>query len=320
MVRVADPGRTVVDVTDGRFTDTDPVVHRGRQVPGVPVRAQLRPGVRRARLRPVLPVRVPPVPGPAGRGDAVAVRPAARRPAGRRPRGGRGRGPGQADRRVRPRRQAGRQDGKREAAPRPVVDTEGLAGRVVQIPVAESRYSSLRAVKGGLAWLREPVTGKLGEGGPQLGRRGAAAEPGALRPGRAAVHRAGRRAGLVRGQRRRQRRWSISDHGKLCVVPANRKPDSDNPADRVTVDKSRARYLADPAALWRNAYAEAGPLHPARLLGGRPGRGGLGRRARALPAAAGPDRRSAGLRRPAVGGARRARHLARLRPRGRRRR
>ena len=49
------------------------------------------------------------------------------------------------------------------------VDAEGLAGRVVQIPVAESRYSSLRAVKGGLAWLREPVTGNLGEGGPKLG-------------------------------------------------------------------------------------------------------------------------------------------------------
>ena len=44
------------------------------------------------------------------------------------------------------------------------IDTAGLAGRVVQIPVAESRYASLRAVKGGLAWLREPVAGVLGEG------------------------------------------------------------------------------------------------------------------------------------------------------------
>jgi tricorn protease len=50
----------------------------------------------------------------------------------------------------------------------------------------------------------------------------------------------------------------VSDHGKLSVVPADRKPDPDNPADRVTVDKSRARYLADPAELWRNAYREAG--------------------------------------------------------------
>ena len=28
----------------------------------------------------------------------------------------------------------------------------------------EARYSGLRAVKGGLAWLREPVAGVLGEG------------------------------------------------------------------------------------------------------------------------------------------------------------
>ena len=44
------------------------------------------------------------------------------------------------------------------------VDADGISGRVVGVPVVEARYSSLRAVKGGLAWLREPVTGVLGEG------------------------------------------------------------------------------------------------------------------------------------------------------------
>ncbi len=44
-------------------------------------------------------------------------------------------------------------------------DAEGLQARVVGVPVAEARYSSLRAVKGGLAWLREAVTGVLGESG-----------------------------------------------------------------------------------------------------------------------------------------------------------
>jgi tricorn protease len=33
------------------------------------------------------------------------------------------------------------------------------------LPVEEARYGSLRPVKGGLAWLREPVAGVLGEGG-----------------------------------------------------------------------------------------------------------------------------------------------------------
>ena len=54
------------------------------------------------------------------------------------------------------------------------VDADGISGRVVGVPVVEARYSALRAVKGGLAWLREPVTGVLGEGAasPEDERRG----------------------------------------------------------------------------------------------------------------------------------------------------
>ena len=55
-------------------------------------------------------------------------------------------------------------------------------------------------------------------------------------------------------QRPRQARAS-------CPPTARPDPDADGqPADRVTVDLSRARFLADPAALWRHAYAEAGRL------------------------------------------------------------
>ncbi len=160
----------------------------------------------------------------------------------------------------------GQPAGRASHAPRPVtVDPAGLTDRIVQIPVAESRYSSLRAVKGGLAWLREPVTGSLGEGG-------ASPDDDAPRPG--LEH-------FDLGQQRRTELaeevdWFevsgdgsvlvICDRGKLCVVPADRKPDldsdadsdSDSPAERVTIDRSRARFLADPAALWQNAYAEAG--------------------------------------------------------------
>src|SRR5262249_4413051 len=41
------------------------------------------------------------------------------------------------------------------------------AERLVAPPAPEARSSCLRAVKGGLAWLREPVTGSLGIGGAQ---------------------------------------------------------------------------------------------------------------------------------------------------------
>ena len=181
------PARSI-DVTDGRFTDTDPVFTADGLYLGVHLPAQLRPGVRRADLRPVVPVRRPSLPGAAGRADPVAVRPAARWPSGWA--------------RIRPRRTRTRQT---ESAERTAVsvDAEGLPGRVVGVPVVEARYSGLRAVKGGLAWLREPVTGVLGEGGAEPERRRAAAGPGAVRPAQARGHRAGRRARLVRRQRRR---------------------------------------------------------------------------------------------------------------------
>ncbi len=58
-------------------------------------------------------------------------------------------------------------DGK--PRPKPVrVDLEGLAERVVQLPVPEYRYSCLRAVQDGLVWLKEPLSGALGEGGADL--------------------------------------------------------------------------------------------------------------------------------------------------------
>ena len=47
-----------------------------------------------------------------------------------------------------------------------------MPARVAALPVTESRYSCLRAVKGGLAWLAEPLTGTLGEGGARPGEPG----------------------------------------------------------------------------------------------------------------------------------------------------
>ena len=99
--------------------------------------------------------------------------------------------------------------GSRTRATRPApgravtVDTDGLAARVVPVPVAEARYSRLRAVKGGLAWLRAPVSGVLGEGGADPDDDRPRAGAGAVRPAQARGHRAGGRARLVRRQRRR---------------------------------------------------------------------------------------------------------------------
>jgi tricorn protease len=267
MIRLADPDRTVVDVTDGRFTDTDPVFTAdGKYLAFLSVRS----------FDPVYDAQVFDLSFPYGWRPflvplaAAAPSPFAPLPGGR-PVGGRHDDDGQPREASRP-EQAG--SGGSAAGDRPdaadtpgrergdaaapvTVDAEGLASRIVQVPVAESRYASLRAVKGGLAWLKEPVTGNLGEGGAKL-------DDAAPRPSLEHFDLAAQRCTELAGELD----WFeasgdgsvlvVSDHGKLSVVPADRKPDPDNPADRVTVDKSRARYLADPAALWRNAYTEAG--------------------------------------------------------------
>ncbi len=131
-----------------------------------------------------------------------------------------------------------------------------MAERVVPVPVPEGRYSGLRAVQGGLAWLRRPVTGTLGIGG---------ARPGddAPRPSLERFDFARRDACELAGEvdwfeaSGDGTRLVISDHGKLTVIPAERKADDDNPDDRIEIDRSRARFLLDPPAMWRQAYAEA---------------------------------------------------------------
>jgi tricorn protease len=158
---------------------------------------------------------------------------------------------------------AGPAGGTSEAAakkPRRVtVDLEGIGGRIVALPVPEARYSSLQAVKGGLAWLLSPITGNLGESGARLG------DP---RP-RACLQRFDLRRHAVT-ELEHEADWFVAsgdgtrlvvaDHDELVVIPGDRKGDSDSPEDRVEIDGSRARFLADPAALWRHALEEAGRI------------------------------------------------------------
>ena len=119
-------------------------LHPGRPLPRLPLLARLRPGVRRAHRRPLLPAGLPPVPRAALLRHALPVRAVARGPA----RGGRS-GPAGT---------AGGEDGS------VLVEAEGLASRVTPFPVTASKYSALQPVDGGgLVWLRYPISGALGE-------------------------------------------------------------------------------------------------------------------------------------------------------------
>ena len=138
------------------------------------------------------------------------------------------------------------------------VDVDGISDRVVGIPVPEARYSGLRAVKDGLAWLREPVRGVLGESAADL-------DDDAPRP---ALERYDLRKREVTELADELDWFTVSgdgtrlvlrDRDDLRVVPAASKDDNSS-EEAVTVDLSRARFQADPAALWRHAYAETGRI------------------------------------------------------------
>jgi tricorn protease len=138
------------------------------------------------------------------------------------------------------------------------VDAEGLPGRVVGVPVIEARYSNLRAVKGGLAWLREPVTGVLGESV-------ASPEDEAPRPVLERFDLRKREVSELVGEldwfdvSGDGTRLVVKDQDELRVLPSEHKDDHDS-GESVSVDLSRARFQADPVALWQHAFAEAGRL------------------------------------------------------------
>ena len=150
-------------------------------------------------------------------------------------------------------------DGDGPRVPPVPVETTGMADRIVALPVPEARYSGLRAVKDGLAWLREPVTGNLGIGGAQPA-------DDAPRPALERFDFARREVCELASEADwfeasgDGTRLVTSDHGKLTLITTERKADGDNPDDTIEIDRSRARFLLDPPAMWRQAYAEAGRI------------------------------------------------------------
>ena len=139
------------------------------------------------------------------------------------------------------------------------VDTDGISSRVVAVPVDEARYYGLAAAKGGLLWLRYPLSGVLGEGiaDPEDAHRRPALERFDLRKRESSVLASEVGWFTVSGDGARLVIW---DRGDVRVVPSDRKADNGSSDDVINVDLSRARFQADPAGLWRHAYAEFGRL------------------------------------------------------------
>jgi tricorn protease len=147
-----------------------------------------------------------------------------------------------------------------EGTPSTRIDLDGLADRIVPFPVEAARYSTLRAAKDGVLWLRHPVRGVLGA---------SRATPDDPDPKTELE-----RYDLV--QQRIEHLAADADHftvtgdgkrvllrtdGKLKVVPSDRRASNDDESDtNITVDLSRVRQTVDPAAEWRQMYDETGRL------------------------------------------------------------
>ncbi|MDO0933847.1 S41 family peptidase [Streptomyces sp. DG2A-72] len=137
------------------------------------------------------------------------------------------------------------------------VEVEGLESRVTPFPVAASKYSALYPVSGGgLVWLRWPISGALGE---------TFANPDDT-TGRPTLEyfniTKAKKSELVEhldwfAVSGDGTRLVVVDEGDLRAVPSTESGDSDT---TVWIDLRRILHEVDPAAEWRQSYEEAGRL------------------------------------------------------------
>ena len=153
-----------------------------------------------------------------------------------------------------------------EAPPTVVVDVEGLAERVVPIPVVAARYTGMQAAKNCLLWYRFPVAGVLGDGlaGTDDKPQRPVLERYDLTRRKLEVIADPVSACTVSGD---GTRLLVRDRGTLRVLRTDRSgsgaPESsatDGGADEFDVDTNRIVVTVDPAAEWRQMFDEAGRL------------------------------------------------------------
>ncbi|MEU8717810.1 S41 family peptidase [Streptomyces sp. NPDC048663] len=137
------------------------------------------------------------------------------------------------------------------------IEVEGLASRVTPFPVSASKYSAMYPVAGGgLVWLRWPISGALGEtfvnpadtsGRPTLEYFHISKAKKSELVGHLDWF-------TVSGD---GSRLVVVDEGELRAVPSTESGDADS---TVWIDLRRILHTVDPPAEWRQSYAEAGRL------------------------------------------------------------
>ncbi|MFJ9147314.1 S41 family peptidase [Streptomyces sp. NPDC102270] len=137
------------------------------------------------------------------------------------------------------------------------VELEGLESRVTPFPVPASKYSALYPVAGGgLVWLRWPISGALGETfvNPDDTSERPTLEHFAIGKAKKTELVEHLDWFAVSGD---GSRLVVVDEGELRATPATESGDSDS---TVWIDLRRILHEVDPAAEWRQSYEEAGRL------------------------------------------------------------
>ncbi|MER7565747.1 S41 family peptidase [Streptomyces sp. NPDC097941] len=137
------------------------------------------------------------------------------------------------------------------------VELEGLESRVTPFPVPASKYSALYPVAGGgLVWLRWPISGALGETfvDPDDTSERPTLEHFAIGKAKKTELVEHLDWFAVSGD---GSRLVVVDEGELRATPATESGDSDS---TVWIDLRRILHEVDPAAEWRQSYEEAGRL------------------------------------------------------------
>ncbi|MDH6489475.1 S41 family peptidase [Streptomyces sp. SAI-127] len=137
------------------------------------------------------------------------------------------------------------------------VELEGLESRVTPFPVTASKYSALHPVAGGgLVWLRWPISGALGETfvNPDDTSERPTLEHFAIGKAKKTELVEHLDWFAVSGD---GSRLVVVDEGDLRATPATESGDSDT---IVWIDLRRILHEVDPAAEWRQSYEEAGRL------------------------------------------------------------
>ncbi|WP_308250693.1 S41 family peptidase [Nonomuraea rhizosphaerae] len=138
---------------------------------------------------------------------------------------------------------------KDDEPPRTEVDPEGLASRVVPVPVPAARYGNLRTAKDALLWLRYPVAGQLGDGTESSAE--------------IVLERYDLKKRCKAELGKELRAFEVSGDGTRLVLNGKnglQTRTAQESEEVVTIDLDRVTVKIDPVAEWQQSYAEAGRL------------------------------------------------------------